>query len=175
MNVGGSWTIDVEVMKRPPKNAVSEAWGQSKTLDFLFFVNRDVDGVRLKYCVNFYENQASETSKIKIGVFLFYLPQIPLRALDFESLQKKTWPEPQCLKGFFCAEKRAYLKGAIGLSEKHLWWTNGCRLDLFYLKQLRGFQGSSFSFTIWGIGAVWWTFPLNVQWFNLFPCNLGCC
>ena len=77
-------------MKRPPKNAVSEAWGQSKTLDFLFFVNRDVDGVRLKYCVNFYENQASETSKIKIGVFLFYLPQIPLRALDFESLQKKT-------------------------------------------------------------------------------------
>lgn len=72
MNVGGSWTIDVEVMKRPPKNAVSEAWGQSKTLDFLFFVNRDVDGVRLKYCVNFYENQASETSKIKIRGFFYF-------------------------------------------------------------------------------------------------------
>ena len=60
-------------MKRPPKNAVSEAWGQSKTLDFHFFLNRNVDGLRLKYCVNFYENQASETSKIKIRDFLFFL------------------------------------------------------------------------------------------------------
>ena len=56
--------------------------------------------------------------KLKPGVFLFFLPQIPLRALDFEILQKKTWPEPQCLKGFFCAEKRAYLTGAIGRKRK---------------------------------------------------------
>ena len=113
--------------------------------------------------------------KLKSGGFSILLASDSSQGSWFWKSAKKTWPEPQCLKGFFCAEKRAYLKGAIGLSEKHLWWTNGCRLDLFYLKQLRGFQGSSFSFTIWGIGAVWWTFPLNVQWFNLFPCNLGCC
>ena len=40
---------------------------------FYFFVNRDVDGLRLKYCVNFYENQASQTSKIKIRGFSIFL------------------------------------------------------------------------------------------------------
>ena len=41
---------------------------------FYFFVNRDVDGLTLKYCVNFYENLASQTSKIKIrGFSIFFV------------------------------------------------------------------------------------------------------
>ena len=60
-------------MKRPPKNAVSEAWGQSKTLDFHFFVNRDVDGLRLKYCVNFMKIRQAKPLKLKPGVFSIFL------------------------------------------------------------------------------------------------------
>ena len=97
--------------------------------------------------------------KLKSGGFLFFLPQVPLRALDFESLQKNLTRTAVSQGLLLCGKKGV----SQGVSEKHLWWTNGCRLYLFYLKQLRGFQGSSFSFTIWGIGAVWWTFPLNVQ------------
>ena len=117
MDVGCSVTMDTEVMKRP-SNAVSGVWDRSKILDFHFFGHSHVEGPRLKYCVNFYENRASQTSKI--WDFLFFLPQTLPRALDSESLQNKLDQNPSVSRASFVWKKGFISRAPLGVSEKHL-------------------------------------------------------
>ena len=94
--------------------------GASPKLDFHFFVNRDVDGLRLKYCVNFYENQASQTSKIKTrGFFYFSCLRFLSGLLILKFCQKKLDQNRSVSRASFVRKKGRISQVPLGVSEKH--------------------------------------------------------
>ena len=122
----------------------------------------------MKSCVNFLIfNQVSQTFNypdfLFFFFFFFFFGSDSFQATWFWKCVKKTWPESQCLESSPCVEERGHAsRASLSVSEKTP-QKNGHKFDIFHLKHLWGFQGSSFNFSTWGIGGCMVDLPLNVQ------------